>query len=246
MKERKDLSNERFGKLTVIERAPDKIDKQGRRYKYWRCKCSCNRDNNFLAYESNLLLNKTTQCNFCRYENVSKANKKENAYDLSGEYGVGTTFNTNKQFYFDLDDYDKVKKYCWRETPNGYIASTTPDGVVYLHRLILELPIALEKDELMGDHIKGKRYDNRKSQLRKCLPENNALNRSVRKDNASGVGGVTWEKDRKKWKATLSYRGKVVLCKRFERLEEAVSVRKEAEKKYFGEYSRERYIEEED
>ena len=34
-------------------------------------------------------------------------NKKSNIYDLSGEYGVGWTSNTNEEFYFDLEDYDK-------------------------------------------------------------------------------------------------------------------------------------------
>ena len=43
----------------------------------------------------------------------SKCNKKYNKYDLSGEYGIGWTSNTNQEFYFDLEDYDKIKDYCW-------------------------------------------------------------------------------------------------------------------------------------
>ena len=41
-----------------------------------------------------------------------------NKYDLNlidehGKYGVGYCSNTNNKFYFDMDDYDKIKDiYC--------------------------------------------------------------------------------------------------------------------------------------
>ena len=37
----------------------------------------------------------------------------KNKYDLSGEYGIGWTHNTEHEFYFDLEDYDIIKYYCW-------------------------------------------------------------------------------------------------------------------------------------
>ena len=48
---------------------------------------------------------------------------KGNKYDLNREYGIGWTSNTNQEFYFDLEDYDKIKNYTWLETDSGYIAS---------------------------------------------------------------------------------------------------------------------------
>ena len=48
----------------------------------------------------------------------------ENIYDLSNEYGIGYTSNTKEPFYFDLEDYDKVKEYCWsanRRKENNHI-----------------------------------------------------------------------------------------------------------------------------
>ena len=44
-------------------------------------------------------------------ESVTNALKKYNRYDLSGEYGIGWTTNTNHVFYFDLEDYEKIKDY---------------------------------------------------------------------------------------------------------------------------------------
>ena len=38
--------------------------------------------------------------------------RKENIYDLSGEFGIGYCTNTGSPFYFDLEDYNKIKNYC--------------------------------------------------------------------------------------------------------------------------------------
>lgn len=41
MPTRRDLTGQRFGMLTVIERAPHIVTKIGRKYTAWRCKCDC-------------------------------------------------------------------------------------------------------------------------------------------------------------------------------------------------------------
>ena len=46
--------------------------------------------------------------------------KQYNNYDLSGEYGIGYLFN-GEEFYFGLEDYDKIKNYCWYKDSGGYI-----------------------------------------------------------------------------------------------------------------------------
>ena len=55
----------------------------------------------------------------CTASKAIDYNKKSNIYDLSGEYGIGRASNTNQEFYFDLEDYDKIKDYCWSETVVG-------------------------------------------------------------------------------------------------------------------------------
>ena len=51
-----------------------------------------------------------------------EANHKTNVYNCSGEYGIGYAINTGREFYFDLDDFDLIKDYCWYEQINkgGY------------------------------------------------------------------------------------------------------------------------------
>ena len=50
-----------------------------------------------------------------------------NKYDLNlidehGKYGIGYCSNTNNKFYFDMDDYDKIKDIYWYEKirKNGF------------------------------------------------------------------------------------------------------------------------------
>ena len=37
--------------------------------------------------------------------------KKTNVFDVSGEYGIGYTTNTNRAFIFDLTDYDFIRQF---------------------------------------------------------------------------------------------------------------------------------------
>ena len=62
----------------------------------------------------------------CREKKINRCKElfsKTNKYDLSGEYGIGYDSNGQK-FYFDLEDYDKIKNYCWYEDCNKSNCST--------------------------------------------------------------------------------------------------------------------------
>ena len=86
------------------------------------------------------------------------------------------------------------------------------------------------------DHIKHKNYDNRTKELRVCPVFKNAQNRKSGR-NSSGKQGVRFDKKRKKWIAFLTIKRKYILLQSFDTFEEAVAARKEAEDKYFGEFS---------
>ncbi|WPP11001.1 hypothetical protein [Lacticaseibacillus paracasei] len=61
-----------------------------------------------------------------------------------------------------------------------------------------------------------------------------SVSKHKRSDNKSGVIGVRFVKQRKKWDARLKYGGKYVLTAQFNTYEEAVAARKAAEHKYLG------------
>lgn len=151
-----------------------------------------------------------------------------NKYDLSGEFGVGWTVNTNQKFYFDLEDYDLIKNYCWSMDNDGYIISNAPYKI--MHRLVLNA----NETEIV-DHIYHNKFDNRKSKLRIVTSSQNSMNRKIHSNNTSGTKGVC--RINNKWNANICVNGEKYNLGYFDNLDDAVRVRKEAELKLFGEYN---------
>ena len=58
-------------------------------------------------------------------------------------------------------------------------------------------------------------------------------NRRIRRTNRSGVSGVAWRKDCKKWRATISVNSKRVSLGNFADFDSAVAARRQAEEKYW-------------
>lgn len=154
---------------------------------------------------------------------------------MSGEYGIGWTSNTNKEFYFDLEDYDKIKDYCWNEDNNGYLSTNIyKNTTIKFHRIILNMT---KEDFKKVDHIKHNKLDNRKTELRICTNQNNCMNQGLSKNNTSGVTGVSFHKKTKKWQAYIKVNFRYIYLGLFADFDNAVKARKDAEEKYFGEYS---------
>lgn len=227
-----DLTGQKFGRLTVIKRADDYISPKGQRKIQWECRCDCGND--VIILGSNLTNGYTLSCG-CLLKEISskrgRSAKKYNTYDLSGDYGIGYTLK-GEEFYFDLEDYDKIKNYCWYRTNHDYIIAKVPNGNgshIKLHNLLFP-------DAQKVDHIKHINYDNRKSQLRPVTSSQNMMNRKPNKNNKSGYKGVSWHNSKNKWSAYIGENNKRHQ-KDFNDFDEAVKQRKEWEEKYFGEFS---------
>jgi hypothetical protein len=106
-----------------------------------------------------------------------------------------------------------------------------------MHQIIMPL-----EDGLVPDHIHGPttRNDNRKSNLRPATQTQNLMNTKLRSNNTSGVKGVRWRKDTGKWTATIWVDKKCISLGCFTEFDNAVKARKEAEEKYFGDFSYEK------
>lgn len=215
------LVGKRYGKLIVLERTENDKNNKSR----WICLCDCG--NKCISYESDLERGHTKSCGCYKPER-----KKYNTYDLSGEYGIGYT-SKGEEFYFDLDDYDKIKKYCWCMNKKGYVISYEGRKVILLHRLITNCP-----DDEDVDHIHGSSTlnDNRKINLRICTHHKNTMNRNY-SANTSGCVGVCFDKAKNKWFSRIKVNYKDIFLGYYENFNDAVIARKNAEEKYFGEYS---------
>ena len=208
----KDLSNQTFGQWKVLN--DYKRNKSGNIC--WLCECQCKKKTTKYVRSSSLISGTSTSCSCERH-------RKYNQYDLSGEYGIGYLSNSDKTFLFDLEDYDKIKEYCWRLF-KGYVITHIGKPNVSMHRLILNPP-----DNMQVDHIYHNTLDNRKKNLRIVTNKQNTWNRKIK--------GVSYDKSNNKWMARLRMNGKYMLRKRFKTEEEAINARREAEKKYFGEFA---------
>lgn len=229
-----DLNGKRFGRLTIIKRVENRILPSGQKRSQWLCKCDCGNYATVLGYM--LTSGNTQSCGCLHNEAFARARKKYNTYDLSGEYGVGYT-TKGDEFYFDLEDYDKIKDYCWTIQNNGYVTAYCPTTMnrILLHRLIMNC----DNNNLYIDHIHGNktRNDNRKSNLRTATPSQNTMNKPLLKNNTSGVTGVSWNKRKGEWESYITIDDKRKGLGYFSNFDDAVAARKDAEEKYFGEYS---------
>ena len=87
------------------------------------------------------------------------------------------------------------------------------------------------------DHISHVVEDNKKCNLRVISHAENNRNNKLSKNNTSGVTGVYYEKSIHKWNAAIMIDGKKINLGYYKDIEDAIKVRKEAEEKYFGEFS---------
>lgn len=236
------LTGQKFGRLTVIERAEDYIDKKGRHRVRWKCNCDCG-TKDVIVFSFSLTGGSTKSCGCLHNEqaakNVQKAqihNRKYNKYDLSGDYGVGYTTKGEK-FFFDLEDYDIIKDICWSKNKKGYICGRDIKNKknVNMHQLIMA--DKNPNSDYFIDHIHADyKHDNRKCNLRLATPKDNAHNRKIFKTNLSGVTGVRWIEKLNKWFAFIKKDGKDFPLGYFINKDDAIKARKKAEKELWGEF----------
>ncbi len=82
------------------------------------------------------------------------------------------------------------------------------------------------------DHINHVRSDNRFSNLREATNEENSRNLKLFSNNRSGFSGVSWNKRHKKWYSKITINKKEKFLGSFDKKEDAIKARIEANKKY--------------
>ena len=230
----KNLTNMVFGRLTVVERTDDYISPNGVHMVRWLCNCECGNQCKVTTHD---LTRKdrpsVASCGCLARELASLRTKKYNNYDLSGEYGVGKSGDTDDLFYFELCDFDKIKDIYWTvHNVNGTntIRGHRPDSnkTVYMHVQI----------GFKGyDHIDRNELNNLHNNLRPCTHQENCCNRQRnKKKSSSGFTGV-YLLPSGKYLAQLTQHGITVFCKTYLTFEDAKIARLIAEAKYFKEFA---------
>lgn len=222
------LIGQRFGRWTVISRAPNKGTRA-----VWHCRCDCGVEHDVRG--DALRRGASLSCGCLAMEHSVEAHRKHNEY-IYHDNCVELKTVKGESIFIDKEDVDIVKSSYWYLDDKGYARSLRNGKRLRLHNLLM-----MNSDDKVIDHKSGKPTDNRKCNLRFCTVQENAVNCALRKDNTSGYKGVymrIYNNGTVVYRAVITYKYKKINLGTFYTIEEAIDARKKAELKYFGEYSR--------
>jgi hypothetical protein len=94
----------------------------------------------------------------------------------------------------------------------GYLRVTlSKDGkpnTVFIHQIVASILVENPENKPTVDHIDRDKSNNRPANLRWATNQEQNNNRGLYSNNTSGVKGVTWDKNRNKWRVKLRENGK--------------------------------------
>lgn len=217
----------RFGRLTVLQKAPDYYNTKGKKgSRKWICKCDCG--NIVSVFLGSLTSGKTLSCGCYNKENRKNITKLYNFYEIKGDkvyvyFGEKTT-NAEDYFIIDRENLDKIKSIKWHKNHQGYVVNKSPQNI-FLHRYLLNL----EDLNLIVDHIDRNPLNNIISNLRITTQQNNCRNQQAK--------NYYYDKKRKKYgiSFTLNYIHKFFGYFPTEKIAHSNAYKKRRE--LFGEYA---------
>jgi hypothetical protein len=145
-----------------------------------------------------------------------------------------------KEALVDNEDYAYLMQWKWHAAKGGkYAARDTRlfdrgrGKVIYMHDVVAN------RKGLFGkvDHGNRNTLDNQRGNLRRATGSQNGANRGPQVNNTPGYKGVTWDRARQRWLASIKVHGWRINLGRFDDKIEADLAYNEAALKHFGEFA---------
>ena len=121
-------------------------------------------------------------------------------------------------------------------TDSGYWCVVLERKKYYAHRLIFLYHHGYIPDCI--DHINGNKTDNRIENLRESTQQQNCFNANKKSTNTSGVKGISWHKQSKKWRAECCVNYKNHYLGLYDDMSEAISVLEKFRNSSHGEFAK--------
>ena len=126
-----------------------------------------------------------------------------------------------------------IGKFAGSKLSNGYYHVQLNGKFILNHRAIFFMHNGFLPKYV--DHIDGDPSNNKIENLREVTAAQNSWNQKYT-NSASGVKGVTWNKQVKKWQPQIRANGKKYYLGRFSNLDDAIDVYNDAAKRLHGEF----------
>lgn len=134
----------------------------------------------------------------------------------------------------DLDDIGLISKYKWYLGSHTYATTRIYDKNGKGRNYAMHKILTGTSSEII-DHKNRDTLDNRRVNLVLSDKSKNAINAGLRRNNSSGVTGVSFSKRTNLWRAYINYNKKRIELGWFKELNEAIKARLLAEKQYYPE-----------
>ena len=151
------------------------------------------------------------------------------------------TLSGGKKTMVDDDVFENLNKYKWganKQRRTFYAGRALPRvgkkrPHQYMHSVIMKTPRGMQVDHIDGDGL-----NNQKNNLRICTNRENHFNLRKSTRNTSGITGVCWRKDRKKWQSYIGFDCKQIHLGYFVNKFDARKAYIVAQKKYYGKFAK--------
>lgn len=137
----------------------------------------------------------------------------------------------------DAEDAENILAYRWHFSGGYAWRKRQPEEAPGPSNIAMHCQLLDVDPGQVVDHIDFDGLNNRRGNLRPATRSQNVMHGRTHRDGMSGYRGVSWDRERQKWRVSIAANGRQHTIGRFDRLDDAVRARDEAAARLHGEFA---------